>query len=114
MSRILVLAASGFGKSTSLGEIPELNIKGLNPKETFLITATNKGLPFRGWTKNYVHVPQGEAPKTGNFLISNNGDEIRKNMEYFIKNRPDIVNYVIDDANYVMQDYYMDNSLSKG
>ena len=114
MARVLVLAASGFGKSTSLGAIPELGIKGLNPKETFLITVTNKGLPFRGWTKDYVHVPVGAPPTTGNFLISNNGDVIRKNIDYFVANRPDITTYVIDDLNYVMQDYYMKNALAKG
>lgn len=114
MARVLVLAESGFGKSTSLGEIPELGIKGLDPKETFYISATNKGLPFRGWQKQYIHVPKGVPPTTGNFLISNNGDVIRQHIEYFIANRPDIVNYVIDDLNYVMQDYYMDNSLAKG
>ena len=115
MARILVLAESGFGKSTSLGAIPEYDIKGLNPKETFYITATNKGLPFRGWQKNYIHVPKdGTPPTTGNLLISNNGEEIRKHIEYFIKNRPEIINYVLDDGNYIMQDYYMDNSLAKG
>jgi hypothetical protein len=114
MARILVLATSGFGKSTSLGAIPELGIKGLNPKETFLVTVTNKGLPFRGWTKDYVHVPIGTPPTTGNFLVSNNGEEIRKHIEYFVANRPEIINYVIDDTNYIMQDYYMDNALAKG
>lgn len=114
MARILVLADSGFGKSTSLGKIPELNIEGLDPKKTFLISVTNKGLPFRGWRKDYIHVPLDGAPKEGNFLISNDGNQIRKFLEYFIANRPDIENYVIDDTNYIMQDYYMDNSLAKG
>lgn len=114
MARILVLATSGFGKSTSLGKIPELGINGLNPKETFLITVTNKGLPFRGWKNDYIHVPIGTPPTTGNFLISNNGEDIRKHIEYFVANRPEIINYVIDDTNYIMQDYYMDNALAKG
>jgi hypothetical protein len=115
MCRILVLAESGFGKSTSLGAIPELGIKGLNPAETIYITATNKGLPFRGWQKSYIHVPKdGTPPTTGNLLISNNGEEIRKHIEYFSKHRPEIINFIIDDANYIMQDYYMDNSLTKG
>jgi hypothetical protein len=114
MSRILVLADSGFGKSTSLGNIPELDIKGLNPKETFLITVTNKGLPFRGWRKDYIPVPTEGAPDKGNLLVSNDGIVIKKHIEYFTKNRPDIKNYVIDDTNYIMQDYYMDNALSKG
>ena len=48
MPKVLVLAPSGFGKSTSLGQIPELGIKGLNPEETFLISVTSKPLPFKG------------------------------------------------------------------
>ena len=36
--KALILAKSGFGKSTSIGEIPELGIKGLDPKETYLIS----------------------------------------------------------------------------
>ena len=48
MAKILILAKSGFGKSTSIGEIPELGIKGLDPKETYLISCVNKPLPFRG------------------------------------------------------------------
>ena len=40
MPKILVLAPSGFGKSTSIGQIPELGIKGLNPEETYLISVT--------------------------------------------------------------------------
>ena len=36
MAKILALAASGFGKSTSFGNIPELGIKGLDPNNTFV------------------------------------------------------------------------------
>ena len=39
--KALVLAKSGFGKSTSIGEIPELGLKGLDPKITYLIVLTN-------------------------------------------------------------------------
>ena len=47
MAKILMLAKSGFGKSTSLGNIPELEIEGLDPKETFIISCVNKPLPFK-------------------------------------------------------------------
>lgn len=114
MSRILVLAESGFGKSTSIGKVPEHGIKGLDPKETLYISVTNKGLPFRGWQKDYLPVPPSGPPTTGNLVISNNGEYIKKIIDYFVSNRPEIINYVLDDANYIMQDYYMDNSLSKG
>ena len=45
MSRILVLGKSGFGKTFSLGEIPELGHKGINPKEIVdeVISKLSKG-----------------------------------------------------------------------
>lgn len=115
MARILVLAESGFGKSTSLGEIPELNHKGLNPEETLLITCTNKGLPFKGWKTKYTKLTKdANGTVNGNLLVTNKAETIIKTIEYFLKNRPDIKNYVLDDSNYIMQDYYMVNSKKKG
>ena len=46
MSRILVLAKSGFGKTFSMGQVPELNHVGLDPKETYVISVTSKPLTF--------------------------------------------------------------------
>ena len=54
MAKTLILAESGFGKSTSIGPVPDLQIEGLNPKETFLITCTSKGLAMPGWKKFYT------------------------------------------------------------
>lgn len=114
MSKILVLAQSGFGKSTSIGNIPELGIKGLDPAETFVITATNKPLPFRGSQKVYITVPEGQPPMKGNRYITSEGLKIAKAIKFISENRPEIKTIVIDDANYVMQDYYMENAKSKG
>jgi hypothetical protein len=60
MSLIAVAGPSGVGKSTSMGQIPELNIKGLNPKETFIINVAGKPLPFKGWRKKYTTVAPGK------------------------------------------------------
>lgn len=114
MAKILVLAHSGFGKSTSLGAIPELNIQGLNPDETFVITATSKPLPFRGSAKIYKVCERGKPPAEGNRIISNDGHLIARAINYVAQNRKEIKNIVIDDSNYIMQDYYMDNALKKG
>ena len=114
MSKILILAQSGFGKSTSIGNVPALGIKGLNPKETFIITATSKPLPFKGSTNLYPVVPEGQPPQTGNRYISNEGTTIARVIRFITDNRPDIKNIVFDDVNYVMQDYYMENSKAKG
>ena len=116
MARILILAESGFGKTSSLGEIPEIKHKGLDPSETLLISCTNKGLPFKGWKTKYTKLKVDPVTKivSGNLLVSNQADKIIKVIEIFLKTRPDIKNYVIDDVNYIMQDYYMVNSKKKG
>lgn len=74
---VAVVTESGFGKTTSLGQIPELGIKGLKPEETFLINVKNKPLPFRGWKNKYkpVDISKG-PPKEGNYLGSCNPYDI--------------------------------------
>ena len=52
MPKILVLADSGFGKSSSIGKNVDENrgidIKGLNPENTYIVSVTSKPLPFKG------------------------------------------------------------------
>ena len=45
MAKILVLAKSGFGKTTSWAGREKLGIKGLNPKETYVIQCIGRGVP---------------------------------------------------------------------
>ena len=44
MAKILVLAKSGFGKTTSWAGREKLGIKGLNPKETYVIQCIGRGI----------------------------------------------------------------------
>ena len=57
MSRILVLAKSGFGKTFSMGKVEELGHVGLNPKETYVISVTSKPLTFPGSRELYKTAP---------------------------------------------------------
>lgn len=112
MSKILILAQSGFGKSSSYGNIPELGIEGLNPEDTYLITTTSKPLPFRG-SKQVFPKTDINNLKGGKRLVSNNADEIAATISTLAQ-APPIKNIIFDDANYVMQDYYMANALKTG
>lgn len=116
MSKILVLARTGFGKSTSIGKIPELNLVGLNPEETFIISATSKPLPFRKSGEFYKIVEKGQPPtkENGNRFVTNIGEEVAKVISYILENRKEIKNIVIDDMNYIMQDMYMQQALKTG
>ena len=117
MSKVLILAPQGFGKTTSIGQEEGLGILGLSPKETFIISGTTKPLSFKNSSRDYkVCDPQLGPPtvENGNRYITNDGYEVSKVVGYVTSNRKDIKNIVLDDSNYWMQDYFMANSLKKG
>lgn len=112
MAKILILAESGFGKTTSIGPDPEIGIVGLNPKETFILTCTNKGLSIPGWKRIYTPAtPDGK----GNLVmgVSSQPDTVSKIITNAGK-REDIKNVIFDDSNYIMQDYYMAKATTSG
>ena len=111
MSKVLILAKSGFGKSTSIGEIPELGLKGLDPKTTYLISCVNKPLPFRGANKKFV-VTAPNNPTGGNRVITNDAEVVAKIINMLAKSP--YKNIVLDDMNYMAQDYYMKNAFKGG
>lgn len=111
MSRILVLAPSGFGKTFSIGAIPELNHVGLDPKKTYIISVTSKPLTFPNSMADYKIAEKGK-PATGNRYITNDPQEVATVLEQ-LSNSP-FDNIVVDDFNYLMQDYYMDHAMTGG
>lgn len=113
MSRILGLAPSGFGKSTGIKGIPELGHKGLDPKTTFVISVLGKPLPWRGSQKDYV-VTDYKKPTAGNRIISNDPDVVATILTQLASPECPYKTIVIDDFNYLMQDYYMANALKGG
>lgn len=121
MSKILVLAKSGFGKTTSIGDIPELGLKGLNPEKTYIISAVNKPLPFRNSGSKYKIATITDDPNgknfanqvaSGNRAITNDAKTVAAIIN-LLSNSP-FENIVLDDMNYISQDYYMKNALKGG
>lgn len=112
---IAIVAESGLGKSSSIGAIPALGIKGLDPKETFLINVKDKPLPFPGWKNKYkkVDISQG-PPKEGNYFASTDAMDIIKVMKYVSAHRTDIKHLVLDDYQYIMSEDFMHNALKSG
>ena len=115
MAKVLILAPSGFGKSTSIGKVTdeqrEINIQGLNPDDTFIVSVTSKPLPFKGSNTMFPVTVLGNL-KDGKRVICKNASEVEQVLTSLIKSP--FKNIVWDDANYVMQDWYMDNALAKG
>ena len=111
--KCLVLAKSGFGKSTSIGKIPELGIEGLNPKETYIISAVNKPLPFKGGKSDYVIADVQNIAK-GNRVITNIAQDVADIITALVHPQSPYKNIILDDMNYISQDYYMKNALKGG
>lgn len=111
MSRILILAKSGFGKTFSMGKVEALGHIGLNPQETYVISVTSKPLTFPGSKGLYKVTPVTDMGN-GNRVITNNPEQVATAIENLL--RSPFKNIVVDDFNYLMQDYYMDNALKGG
>jgi len=111
---IAIVGDSGSGKSTSIGQIPELNIKGLEPKETFIINVKGKPLPIKGWKSKYIPIDTSKPPVEGNYLSTTDAALIIKTLQFINVNRPDIKNVVLDDSQYIMSEEFMANALKTG
>lgn len=111
MARILCLAPSGFGKTTGIGEEPKINLVGLPVEQTYVISVTSKPLSFKGSMKKYP-VTTLDKIKLGRRIITNNPDTVVKALDT-LKDSP-FPYIVLDDFNYIMQDYYMENALRTG
>jgi hypothetical protein len=120
MASILVVAESGFGKTSSIIKSEKLKIEGLDPTNTYLISATAKNLP--GGL---------ESDKIFNTMTTFSGSTTAKELKDYrriMTNDPKLIvhaisllatvkmihNIVLDDTNYIMQDYYMSKALSAG
>jgi len=101
---IIVLGASGSGKSTA--------IRTLNPKETFLINVCRKELPFRGARTNYVEI--SKTNPTGNCLSSDDYVTINKTITHIDTVRKEIKNIIIDDSQYLIVNEFMKKHSTQG
>lgn len=116
MAKILVLAKSGFGKTTSYCGREKLGIQGLDPKETYVIQCIGRAIPNRNFTLTKSAEIKDLA--TGNRVQIDTvaGQERFKRVADILnalKNSP-FKNIVIDDFNYLSQDYYMANAMKGG
>lgn len=122
--KVLLLAESGFGKSSSIGkqdfdddeENIHIHIEGLDPHHTYVISCTDKDLPFEG-SREMFPITTWENLQAGDTVgrrISTNDAYTAAEIIKFLINIPTIQNIVIDDTNYYQQDYMMRNSLKAG
>lgn len=119
MAKILGLAESGFGKTTSYAGSEEHGIVGCNPDNTYLITATSKDVPGRGSRKKWPMFPNFGLQSTASQLkdyrrIFTNNPAVAAHAINLLGTVKSIQNIILDDTNYYMQDMYMEKALSTG
>lgn len=85
---ILIVGDSSTGKSTS--------IRGLNPKETFIVSCARKTLPFKGSKNLYTRYNKKDNPD-GNYFATSEPEVIGKILDYVDSNTR-FNNLVLDDA----------------
>jgi hypothetical protein len=116
MAKILILAKSGFGKTTSYCGREKLGIKGLDPKETYVIQCIGRALP----NQEFKLAPSAEIADLakGNRVQVDciTGIERFKRVADIIEalKKSPYKNIIIDDFNYLAQDFYMANAMKGG
>jgi ABC-type dipeptide/oligopeptide/nickel transport system ATPase subunit len=103
---VAILGESGSGKSTSLGTVPELGLKGLDPKNTVIISTMGKPLPFKGYRSLY-------STENRNYAVSRNPQQIIATLQS-LNNVPTVKSIVIDDFQYIMSGEFMDKAKATG
>lgn len=115
MSRILCLAPSGFGKTTGIGKINEpdlgIQLQGLDPKTSYVLSVTSKPLPWKGSGKTWP-VTDINKLSGGRRAIADTPDKIVAALGTLLA--APVKTVVLDDLNYIMQDWFMANALRTG
>ena len=118
MARVLILAKSGFGKTTSYAGREKYGIKGLDPKTTFVVQCIGRGVP----NPNFKLAPSPELQYIAQYnrvqVDTVTGLDRFKKVAEFVEsfknpNNP-YKNLIIDDFNYLSQDFYMANAMKGG
>lgn len=116
MAKILVLAKSGFGKTTSYCGRAKLGIQGLDPKETYVIQCIGRGVPNPEFklcpSAEIADIAKGNRVQVDSITGLDRFKRVADIINA-LKKSP-YKNIVIDDLNYLSQDYYMANAMKGG
>lgn len=112
MTKILCLAKSGFGKTASYCGREKFGIRGLDPAKTFVIQCVNRNIPSKDYPLVSADFKTGNRIQVGSVEGIKRFEQVAKLIEWAA--RSDFQNIVVDDFNYLQQDYYMANAMNGG
>lgn len=118
MAKILVLAKSGFGKTTSYAGREKYGIKGLDPKTTFVIQCIGRGVPNPAFklapAPEIKYIAQYNRVQVDTVTGLDRFKKVAEFIESFKNPNNPYKNLIIDDFNYLAQDFYMANAMKGG
>lgn len=119
MANIMILAETGFGKTTSGAGNEKLNIMGLNPATTFWVTSTRKqigsNLKWKLMPNFSVNTTPADLKAAGaNWVHAKTPAEAAHAITLAGNVKSPFTEIITDDTNYFMQDMYMEKALSSG
>ena len=118
MAKVIILARSGFGKTTSWAGREKYGIKGLNPKDTFVIQCIGRGVPNPEFklapAPELKYIAQYNRVQVNTITGLDRFKKVAEFIESFKNPNNPYKNLVIDDFNYLSQDFYMANAMKGG
>jgi len=118
MAKILVLAKSGFGKTSSYAGREKYGIKGLNPKTTFVVQCIGRGVPNPAFklapSPELKYIAQYNRVQVDTITGLERFSKVAEFVESFKNPNNPYKTLVIDDFNYLAQDFYMANAMKGG
>jgi hypothetical protein len=107
MNKILYLAETGAGKTSSL--------RNLDPKKTAIVNIDKKALPLRGWRTNYVTVRTAAGKvdfSESNYIEAESPGTVLKILQSW-ETQPWVETIVIDTITHMITYDYMTNAIGK-
>ena len=118
MAKILVLARSGFGKTTSWAGREKYGIKGLNPKDTFVIQCIGRGVPNSEFklapAPEIKYIAQYNRVQVDTIAGLDRFKKVAEFIDSFKNPNNPYKTLIVDDFNYLSQDFYMANAMKGG
>lgn len=93
--RVAIVGEPTKGKSTGIYPNDQYNIKGLNPKETVILSFSGKQAPVRG--ANVMYPKDKKISEGGNHMHIQDVKALPKIINYISNERPEIKNIVLED-----------------
>lgn len=118
MARILILAKSGFGKTTSYAGREKYGVKGLDPKTTFVVQCIGRGVPNPAFKlapePEIKYIAQYNRVQVDTITGLDRFKKVAEFIESFKNPNNPYKNLIVDDFNYLAQDFYMANAMKGG